>query len=260
MLLAFATPALADIEAAADGDQVVTCDDTCGCRVIDPASGKVVGTRAALPETFDIPDDEPSPMAALARCGTRCAALRELLTNDETRTLAIDPAGKLLFEAGSDYPAYGHVWSLVTGKRLTQIALDAFEGPPPTTNYGYAAFVGRHVFIGAPDKPFALTFDVFTGMSGILFEHAKLGGGLVLENDGMGRFDLADYAQPNHPRVTVRRIRARLAPEASTVMMRTIRVRDKALVIVDDPSVTLLVDPRKRTITRPRPLPRCSAP
>jgi hypothetical protein len=262
VLLLLASPALADIPAIAEGDHVIACSHDCGCRVIDPATGKVIGQRATLPSVFDIHDDEPTPEAALARCGKRCAGLRKRL-GEETRTVAVDPTRALLFEIDPDsygYPTRGNVWSLVTGKRITRFALNDFEGPPPPMNFDHAELVGRHVFVGEPGEAFALVYDVFTGAKSMLFAHAKLGHGLVLENDGTGRFDLVDYAQAGHPRVAVRRIRARLEPAASTVMMQVVPVGDKALVLIEDPPVTLLVVPRNRTISKPRPLPACSPP
>ena len=254
MLLA--TPAAANITAAVDGDDAVVCYDTCdetACFVVTPKTGAVVRRHSELlPNSAAVGQPEVLRADAFKRCGAKCAALRKRLVERDELVAAIDPTGKLLFEIDLTYPTEGHTWSLKTGKRISRFVLDEFDGPPPPVSFDHVEFVGRHVFVGTPGDDFMLTFDVFTGARGLLFQQQHVGRGLVIENAGSGRIDLVDYAQPGHPIVAFRRVKSR--KDHTTMTMKVIALGDQAVVALDEPHATLLVDLRKRKISKPRPI------
>ena len=256
------------IAVTADADHALACfaSRNCGtrvesrCLVIEPATGAIVGARGQPPATFEINDDEKSVLesAAFKRCGAKCVALEKRLAERETLTATIDPTGKLLFEIESGYPTHGNTWSLVTGKRVSRFPMDNFDGPPPPTSFDHVELVGRHVFVGEPDEDYPLTYDIYTGAMGQLFQQRHIGNGLVIENDSTGRLDLVDYAQVNHPRIAVRRVKSSKQGDP-TLVTHTVQFGTQAVIVIEDPQITLLVDTRKRTISKPRALPRCAA-
>lgn len=253
VLFALAAPAAAEdlVRLGVEGDRVTACMPGCPCTAFEARTGKVVGPANPVPRTFEVSDDEPDPAAAVKRCGTKCGAIAKRLAGAVS---AVDPTEKLLFLIED---LTGSTWSLVTGRRIAEFPLNQFDEPPPPTSLDHATFVGRHVLVGEPGYRFTLTYDIYSGAQRVLVEHVLVGHGLALENDGMGRFDLIDLAQAGSPRVAVRRILSpRLDPVS--VYMYTIAVADRTVVVVPDPPLSLLVDPRKRTISKPRRLPACS--
>ena len=171
-------------------------------------------------------------------------------------TAAIDPTGKLLFEIENDDRTRGSLWSLKTGKRISRFVMDDFGGPPPPTSIDHVEFIGRHAFVGDPNEYYRLTYDIYTGGMDILFQSTPVAHALVIDVDGMGRVDLRDYAQPGAPIVATRRVKAKRAGDA-TLMAYVVVVGERAVVVTEDPQVTVLVDARKRKVGKPRTLPRC---
>jgi hypothetical protein len=239
------------------GDDVVAC---CGeqCVVIEPASGKTVGTTDQAPSGVDphFFDEEPDVLAAPAfvRCGAKCTALRQRLKARSVVVADIDPGGRLLFEIEpGQFPTQGNTWSLATGKRIARFAMDKFDGPPPPTDFDRVAIVGRHVLAGEPGNNYRIVYDLFTGAMDVTFETTDVGRGLVVQNEGAGRVDLRDYNMPGHPIVAWRRIQ-RAHPEHAAMSTHTVPLGDNALVVVEEPQATVLVDVAKRRVGRARSL------
>lgn len=247
---------------AADGENAVVCYGHCDedmkppCLVIEPATGAVVGGRSKAPDVTPRVATSADVMKALERCGDKCRALRTGLGKREELTAAIDPTGKLLFEIEHTDRSRGALWSLKTGRRVSRFLLDDFQGPPPPASFDAVEIVGRHAFVGDPGDDYRLSYDIYTGAMDVLFQPKRVIGALVIEVDGMGRVDLRDYAQANAPLVATRRIKSHVEGEAM-LAAQTIVFGDRALVVIQDPAVTVLVDARKRTVSKVRPLPRC---
>jgi hypothetical protein len=262
VLLATYAAAVADpVIAAVEDDHAIVCthcDDVTTCFSVDPETGKGLGL--AKP-----PTTAPKPTAPrieitklLDACGKKCKALRTELDDESDPIVAIDPSGKRLFHLQNGYyPAWGNTWSLASGKRIARFEMDVFDGPPPPIKFDNARWVGRHIFVGgeAADSEYTFTYDVFTGARLGMFQ-ATIVGTFVVEADGRGRIDLRDFTQPLGAMVATRRVKAQ-RPEPSVMIAKTLVFGAQALVVVDEPRVSLLVDTRKRTVSRPRPLPAC---
>jgi hypothetical protein len=245
------------MKVAQRGDNVVAC---CGeqCLVVEPESGKVVGTQSTPVSGVDphFFDDEPDLLdsSAFKRCGAKCTTLKKRLAARAVPVAAIDPTGHWLFEiepGGS--PTLGNTWNLTTGKRIAKFAMDEFGGPPPPTDFDAVEIAGRHAIVGTPGNDYRIVYDLFTGAMDISFETTNVGRGLVVQNDGLGRVDLRDYNQAGHPIVAWHRVK-KAEPDHGAMSTHTVPLGDKALVVVEEPQATVLVDVAKRRVGKPRSL------
>jgi len=263
VLVAITGVAAAETEARLAGDNALVCQDGCDCVLIDPTTGAVV-RGGDVSDATDVADgDSPIPAQpdvrespALAKCGAPCKQLRARLAKREHVIGAVDKAGKRLFEIEDGFPTMGSTWSLVTGKRLARFSLDDFGGPPPPVDLDHVAFVGRHVVAGERPDYYTIDYDSIDGMHGVMFQATPIAHDLVVVVDGFGRVDLQDFTQRNGNLVAHRRVKSHRREE-ETMIAKTLVFGEKALVVSEYPSATLLVDTVHRTISKPRALPKC---
>jgi hypothetical protein len=237
-----------------DGDDAIVCFYM-RCLVVDPKTGKATGKLASPPKPA--PVEEPAKvdiLKQLEKC-PKCAAVRKVTALREPLVAALD--GKWLFEIETAYPTKGTTWNLATGKRVGRFSLDqSDDGPPPPVDFENVELIGRNAVVGDPASDYRLAFDIFTGHDELFYQLTRVSKTLVIENLSSGRVDLRDFSKPKRQMVATRRLRA--SPrDGGTMTAKTIVIGDKALVAVEDPMVTVLVDTTKRTVSRARPLPRC---